>query len=215
MSNLIAAQRHVQALLLLKEYQDKRLQSGIKNVQKACEYLLKNKIPLTYKNVGDYIKDTFEAPSNKPSSRSIDNDPKGLYQPIIRGYRACIEKVKDEKISDSNLAMGHKELLIYSKQLEIKFNQLKTQMKILENNFLSTNVFDLAETLIQPVNEDGAVAPVKSSELTKQQKMALGRLLDADEVKFKKFGGKMCAMDESEEIILHADEYKLLADLIK
>jgi hypothetical protein len=215
MSNLIAAQRHVQALLLQNEYKEKRHQSGIKNVSTACEYLLKNKKKLTHKLVGDYIVAKFEAPSNKPSYRTIDNDPKGIYQPIIKKYRECIEKVQDEKISESNLAMGHKELLIYTKQLEKKFKQLKIQMKILEDNFLSTNVFDLATTLSQPVNDVGGVDPVKSSELTKEQKMALGRLLDADEVKFEEYGGKMCAVDDSGEVILHASEYKLLADLIK
>jgi len=210
LNNIIAAQRHKQNLLSNIQYKDARLQTGIKNIAEACECLIRNKKTLNYAEVGEYCFKNF-----KMAKRTVTQDSKGIYKPLIDQYLRCLGKLKEEDIPESNKIMGHKELLIYSKHLEKKYQMLKKQLKIAEDHFCSTNVFDLAETLSQPTNYDGGVKPVTSAELTKEQKMALSRLLGAEEIKFQQHGNKTIAFDESGEIILQANEYKLLDDLIK
>ncbi|AWB57862.1 hypothetical protein [Colwellia sp. Arc7-D] len=210
MSQLIQAQRFLQCLLDREDLKDRRVQVGLRNVSKACEHLIKKNLKLSFVNVGDYIEQT----KLKPTKGTINNDSLNVYKPLINKYKECISD-QNQGIPTSNQILGHKELLIYSKGLEKRLQILLKQIEILEDNFTSKNVFDLAETLNQPVNDLGGVDVIKSSVLAKEQKMALTRLLEADEIKFKKFGRKMCAIDESDEVILHAVEYQLLLELTK
>lgn len=107
------ADRYVEELL--KEYPDQRLQTGIKNVKRACHHHLTNGMAIGITSIAEFIRANC---GGKPAKGTLDNDSKGVYKPIIDAYcEVALSPRKSNKQGESSSAIPS-QIQIYIKQLE-------------------------------------------------------------------------------------------------
>ncbi|MEZ8986303.1 hypothetical protein AB4552_16700 [Vibrio sp. 10N.222.54.C3] len=163
------ADRYVEELL--KEYPDQRLQTGIKNVKRACHHHLTNGMAIGITSIAEFIRANC---GGKPAKGTLDNDSKGVYKPIIDAYcEVALSPRKSNKQGESSSAIPS-QIQIYIKQLE---NRNKHLEKILDKNFKNQGSISVDSMLTSQTDAQGSVDVILSSKFSAAEKKAIKNLL--------------------------------------
>ncbi|WP_372384014.1 hypothetical protein AB8613_14840 [Vibrio sp. BS-M-Sm-2] len=156
---------------MLKEYPDQRLQTGIKNVKRACHHHLTNGMAIGITSIAEFIRASC---GGKPAKGTLDNDSKGVYKPIIDAY--CEVALSPRKINKQGEASSAipSQIQIYIKHLE---NRNKHLEKILDKNFKNQGSISVDSMLNYRTDAQGSVDVIPSSNFSVAEKKAIKNLL--------------------------------------
>ncbi|RJY13010.1 hypothetical protein D5R81_11900 [Parashewanella spongiae] len=165
MTNTISADKIVDSIL--DEVKDSRFVRSIRNVQMACKDLIAKKLLLTQKSVAERISALY---GGKPSRKTIDNDPKGLYKKIINAYANCNPPNKSAKTKHpTDKAKGKNgdlplDVRMYIAQLEEQVNLLNTQLDKFYKEHTETTTLDLRQLIHETPSENGTIEVSKNNQ---------------------------------------------------
>ena len=200
----------------INEVSDKRTKNTLKNIKEACQTLVKQRVNVNPTSVGTECLEQF----GKPSTQTLRNDPKGIYQPIISAY-AKFNSDRNKSYKNKKTA---KDLGIPT-NVKIKIDMLEKRNSMLEN--ILTEQFSMtADKLLPSISDtlqkgasvsDGARV-AGSNALTQLQKKALSKLyaygLDVEADLVKTMGSEKLLMGEIGTIVLNAREFAAFISLI-
>lgn len=198
----------------IQDNKDKRVKESVQNIQEACKKFLSDETNITFTGIGKYCEEVF----GRPKERTIHNDHKDIYKPIIAAY---------SKLNRNNTLAGSR-----SSQndipvsVQIQINNLEKQNETLKNvlskqfsDNADSTVISLVDTLRGGANERDGASLVGSNKLTTLQKNVIKKLLyalvDTDEIsKVERGGEAFYVYKDTGGVFLNEREARSIEELI-
>lgn len=205
------ANKHVAELL--EQYTDQRLQTGIKNVQRACKHHLDNGMPITISSIAAFISKNC---SGKPAKGTLDNDSKNVYKPIINSYCDVVEPSRKGNKEKQSTSTSPAQLKVYIKQLENRNAHLE---KILDKNFKNQGAISVNSMLNSQIDVQGSVDVSPSSKFSTEEKAAIKKLLSLIELSsdfsIRGEAERVRIVNVSGKVLLKPNEVVLIKNIIE
>ncbi|MEZ8305077.1 MULTISPECIES: hypothetical protein [Vibrio] len=198
---------------LLKEYPDQRLQTGIKNVKRACHHHLTNGMAIGITSIAEFIRANC---GGKPAKGTLDNDSKGVYKPIIDAYCEVAFSPRKSNIQGESSSAIPSQTKIYIKQLE---NRNKHLEKILDTNFKNQGSISVNSMLTSQIDSQGSVDVTPSSNFSVEEKKAIKALLGLIELtgdlSLRGEADRVRVLNSAGKVVLTPNELILIKSIIE
>lgn len=202
----------------IKDNNDQRTRVSLKNIKAACKALIEERSTVSPTNVGNYCLEHY----GKPSVRTLLNDSKGTYRPILDAYARFNPQSKAAKsIAKSAKSQGvPTHVLIHIDMLEKRNKMLEN---ILKEQFYTVNdqmLPSIDKTLKKGASSTDSAQLTDSQKLTRTEtsaiKLLFHALTDYEVCKVIPAGTEETLMAvEGGEVILNARQFAAIKKLIE